>query len=172
MKERGFWMRRWNDRDTADRKFCIGILIIVLFASFMATSLVKAALAEYSFTKYEYHKLMQNTCLMGEKAIDDEGEMFRVITLRGPRLAKDGKFIGETIAFFGVNRDGDTAVLNIVTMIRSNGKEITTIVILSDADLDGKPDREGNGLSEMHEVSEDGKIHWNVWIVRFIEEVI
>ena len=171
-QKRGFWMRHWTDRDPADRKFCIGILIIVLFASFMTASLVKAALAEYSFTKYEYHKLMQNTCLMGEKAMDDEGVMFRVITLRGPRLAKDGKFIGETIAFFGVNQDGDTAVLNIVTMIKSNGKETATIVILSDADLDGKPDREGDGMSELHEVSEEGKIHWNVWIVRFIEEVV
>ena len=171
-QKRGFWMRHWKERDKNERGFCMILLFLTFCLFFSGTMVVKIYAAEYSFTKYEYHKLMQNTCLMGEKAMDDEGIMFRVITLRGPRLAKDGKFIGETIAFFGVNQDGDTAVLNIVTMIKSNGKETATIVILSDADLDGKPDREGDGMSELHEVSEEGKIHWNVWIVRFIEEVV
>jgi hypothetical protein len=172
MKERGFWMRRWSDRNSADRKFCIGILIITLFASFMTAALVKAAIAEYSFTKYEYHKLMQNTCLMGEKTVDAEGSWYRVIVLKGVELRKDGKVIGTTHAFFGVKREGDRATLNIYSEINSNGKTSRSIIIISDTDIDGKPDREGDGHSEMHDVTEDGKIHWNVWIVRFIEEVI
>jgi hypothetical protein len=147
------------------------MLIIVFFAAFMTTSLVKASLAEYSFTKYEYHKLMQNTCLMGEKTMDVEGSIYRVVALKGVELVKEGKVIGTTIAFFGVKQEGDRATLNIYSEINSNGKTSRSIIILSDANIDGQPDREGDGHNEMHDVTEDGKTHWNVWIVRFIEEV-
>jgi len=171
MKERGFLMRRWNNRDGADKGLCVGILIIVFLITFTGAALVKAAIAEYSFTKYEYHKLMQNTCLMGEKVMDTEGVVYRVITLQGVKLVKDGQVIGETAAFFGVTQKGDRATLNIYSEIYSNGKTSRSIIILSDGDIDGKPDMEGDGQQEMYPVTEDGKMHWNVWIVRFIEEV-
>jgi hypothetical protein len=109
---------------------------------------------------------------MGEKTMDAEGSWYRVVVLKGVELRKDGKVIGTTYAFFGVKREGDRATLNIYSEINSNGKTSRSIIIISDTDIDGKPDREGDGHSEMHDVTEDGKIHWNVWIVRFIEEVI
>lgn len=170
--EKGLFTRRWNDHGKADRALCYGILALVFLVTFVATGLIRAYAAEYSFTKYEYHKLIQNTCLMGQRVMDTEGELFRVISLKGVKLVKDGETIGETTAFFGVNQDGDKAVLNIYSEISSNSKTSRTIIVLADTDLDGKPNQEGDGHQGMYPVTEDGKTNWNVWIVRFIEEVI
>ena len=170
--KKSVWTMPLREHTKADRYFSIGMCLIVFLGSFLTGSLVKASINRYSFTPYEYHKLMQNTCLMGEKVADSEGNLFRVIAMRGPRItSKEGKVIGETTAFFGVNQEGDKAVLNIYTEIFGKDKVTRTIVVLSDINIDGKPDLEGDGNSELHEVSEDGKTHWNVWIVRFIEEV-
>jgi hypothetical protein len=160
------WRKDIRKMERHERAYAYGILIVIFFAFFMTTSLVKAYAKDYSFTPYEYHRLLQDTCLMGERVVDRYGEHFRAFGMRGPTVKdKDGKMIGKVDAFFVINQSGDRAELYIVSEVM--GK--VTKVFLIDNDLDGKPDLQGESKEKLGEVTRDGKEFWNVWIVRFIE---
>jgi hypothetical protein len=159
-----------------EKAFAYGILFVVFFAFFMTTSLVKAYAIDYSFTPKEYKRLLQDTCLMGVRLVDDKGEYHRGFEKYGPIIRdKDGKLIGQTKAWFTINEAGDRAQLVIMSHIIGKNGTILTQILLVDNDLDGKPDLQSSlertlGEDyELGEVTRDGKEFWNVWIVRFIE---
>jgi hypothetical protein len=164
------WRKDVRKMEAHERAFVYGILFVVFFAFFMTTSLVKAYANYYSFTPKEYQRLVQDTCLMGEKLVDSRGEGFRGFRMLGPKLVDEKRgTLGQLEAYFLVNRAGNRAELYILSVIVTKEKPIVTKVFLIDSDLDGKPDLQGESKAKLGEVTDDGKEFWNVWIVRFIE---
>jgi hypothetical protein len=162
------WNKRWEELKNSQKVSGVLVCLLIGILLFAAGAALKAYLNPYSFTKSEY----QDLC----KTIRNDPDT-DTYSLVGVSLSKDGEIFGERWTELTV-LDTETT-LRLKTRINAKTGPYQTALTLTDKDSDGDPDTAGLyvtghiGKTDMYE-EELGKVNkevWNVWIVRFLENV-